>query len=223
VFHRHWKWLAVRVVLSSLLAVALLTLALVFLGSFAWIGILGLLVVWSAVCYGFWMAWGIVSIAVESDKLVITEGFIRTYRLNIPVLNVQEYTQQYRSDIDRLLFHCVELRVMTAGEDPNPAFYPLEASAASALGQFLDIGRQQRPDDPVVRLQRQSVKAIQQLAALMIVNAERTGVPQRVLEQALAMAERGDPLVAIAQFVYASETPTIPIPGSWGSPGPNPR
>jgi membrane protein YdbS with pleckstrin-like domain len=205
VFFRHWKWFAVRAGLTILAALALFLLLLAILGGIAWLILILLLLVTPAVCYGIFLAWKAESIEVEPDKLVLKEGLIRTRRVNIPVLNVQEYKQLYRSDLDRVLFHCVELHVVTAGEEPNPAFYPMEAEEAARLTGFLDTGRKERPSDPIVRLQRQSLDTMERLAVLLIVNAERLGARQEVLEQALEMVDRGEALAAITRFVYSAQ------------------
>jgi membrane protein YdbS with pleckstrin-like domain len=205
VFYRHWKWFAARAGLVILVSLAILVVTFALFGSIAWVVFLGLLLVVPAVCYGLFLAWKVVTITVEPDKLLIKEGFIRTRRVSIPVLNVQEYEQQYRSDLDRVLFHCVELHVTTAGEDPNPAFYPLDAEEAASLTRFLDAGRKERPSDPVVRLQRQSLDAMGRLTVLMIINAERLGARLEVIEQAMGMVDRGESLDTIARFVYTAQ------------------
>jgi membrane protein YdbS with pleckstrin-like domain len=205
VFYRHWKWFAARAGLVILMSLAILVFTFALFGGIAWLVFLALLLVAPAVCYGLFLVWKVVTITVEPDKLLIKEGFIRTRRLSIPVLNVQEYEQQYRSDLDRVLFHCVELHVTTAGEEPNPAFYPLDAEEAASLTRFLDTGRKERPSDPIVRLQRQSLDAMGRLTVLMIINAERLGARLDVIEQAMGMVDRGESLDTIARFVYTAQ------------------
>jgi membrane protein YdbS with pleckstrin-like domain len=205
VFYRHWRWFAFRAGLVIAGSLVLFALSLAVLGGMAWVVFLLLLLVTPAVCYGLFLAWRVVTIEVDPDKLLIKEGFIRTRRVSIPVLNVQEYEQLYRSDLDRVLFHCVELRITMAGEEPNPAFYPLNSDEAACLTRFLDVGRKERPSDPVVRLQRQSLDTMERLTALMIITAERLGARLEVIERALEMADRGESPDAITRFVYAAQ------------------
>jgi membrane protein YdbS with pleckstrin-like domain len=205
VFYRHWKWLAVRAGLVVLCSLAVLVLTFAVFGNMAWIIFLLLLLVTPAICYGLFLAWRVETIEVEPDKLLLKEGFIRTRRVTIPILNVQEYEQRYRSDFDRVLFHCVELHVTTAGEEPNPAFYPLDADEAACLTRFLDAGRKERPNDPVVRLQRQSLITMQRLTVVMLINAERLGARIEVIERAMEMLDRGETLEEITRFVYAAQ------------------
>jgi membrane protein YdbS with pleckstrin-like domain len=207
VFHRHWKWVATRAGAVGVAALTIFVVTLWLFGGVAWLVFLGLAIVVPAVCYGLILAWKVVAIEVETDKFILKEGLIRSRRVNIPVINVQEYQQSYRSDIDRVLFHCVELHVTTAGEEPNPAFYPLDAGEAAQLTRFLDAGRKERPSDPIVRLQRQSLDSMERLTVLMIINAERLGARFEVIERALDMAERGESVEAITRFVYSAQRP----------------
>ena len=203
-FRRHWKWMFPRVTISGLVMAAVLVGSILVLHRGAWLVLLGLIFLAPFVYLVSWIVWRAFKIKIEPDKIVVTQGIIRTRRIDIPILNIQDFELVYRSDIDRVLFHCVELRVATAAEQPNTDLYPIDTRDATAIMLFLDMSRRERPSDPAIRLQRELLAVMGQIRGLMIINAYRLGAPHHVVERVLAMAEDNDHVTTVTNFIYGS-------------------
>jgi len=207
VYYRHWKWFAVRALASVAVALVGLVVVVALVGdAFRVLAAIMIVVGFIVAMYGFYVTWKVVTLEVAIDKLTYTHGLIRTGRISVPTAAIQGYEQLYRHDFDRLVFHCVELRLSSAAEeDGRIDFYPMRANEATKLIRYLDRGRRERPSDPMVRLQRQSLEVMQSLVALLIVHAERLGAQQEVIERVLELAAQGESPAAISRYVFLSK------------------